>query len=506
MATRKSTAPLVIPLAIAAGGGLLWALKAKARETDESDDIAPSRPKPTPRPLPEIPTAPPTLDTPRPPQPVPQQPEKRRLFGSPFVPGEGNEQHNALIACRGKPVRHPNGFARGATQKLDDWLANIAYWETYPSAPTIITNPVREKKFAESWLRIRGHIRKCLRITPKKETEPKFDTPKSGTKFPDRAAEIRNAALAVEQKPQTYPRLGPPFNQRQPDQPLNAYLANVAYWETYPGAPVKLNRSRAHAKYREAWMRIHGLVKVGLIKEQRNQKPAREQTVPGPSAAPKSKGGKTEPAGKPPPPKLATKPSDLSAATEMRNAAIVAVDQPTRYEKRPAPFNAWKGTNDKQKLTDWLANVAFWESYPDAPSKLDSKDARHKGHIAAWMRIRDYVARSLDAQKKVPPEPPGGGVPPRGWRIWAAAMPNASAIRRADAVVSAWKDARRFFATPDGGAIAQRDTGLKAGNRKASLSGLLAEAASRKAAGKLDTIADWKNKPTRSFWVTTELF
>ena len=501
----KSAAPLMIPLVLAAGGGLLWALKANAKTKPPpgpDDDVAPPGGPGDVTPddvAPDIPGA----VTPDKPDDV--APEHKRLFGPPFRPGRSNEPHNANTACSARPKRHPNGYARGAAQKLDDWLANVAYWESYPQGPTVITDPVKHRKYAQAWLRIRAHVRKCLRV-PDKPDVPGADVPQSGQKFPDRGAEIRNAALAVEQKPQTYPRLPPPYNRRRPDQPLHAYLTNVAYWETYPGAPVKLTSSAKHAKYRTAWTRINGLVKVGLAKEAQNQQDPPEQTVPGPGADPQSDGGTTEPAGDVPPPKPSTSPKDAAAATEMRNAAIVAVDQPTKYDKRPAPYNAWKGSNPNQKLTDWLTNVAYWESYPNAPTKLDPKNSAHKPFIAAWLRLRDYVARSYDAQKKIPPTPPGGGVPPRGWKVWAAAMPNASAVRSADAIVSAWASARRYFATPSGAAIAKRDTGLSAGPRKTTLSGLLAEAASRKAGGKLDSMPQWKTKPTRSFWVMTGLF
>ncbi|TPV93776.1 MAG: hypothetical protein B7733_18635 [Myxococcales bacterium FL481] len=503
-------APLMIPLALAAGGGLLWAFKAHAKtkpprptpDDDPPDDTIPSLPDVAPSEKPDKPAIP---DKPSQPKPDPL-PDHRRLLGEPFRPGRSNEAHNAAMACKRKPKRHPNGYARGATQKRDDWLANVAYWESYPQGPLQIKDPVKHRKYAQSWLRIRAHVRKCLGLSQKPDKVPDPDVPESGTKFPDRGAEIRNAALAVEQKPQTYPRLRPPNNKRQPGQALHAYLTNVAYWETYPGAPVKLTTSKAHAKYRTAWMRINGLVKVGLAKEAQSKKDMPAQTVPGPGASPQSDGGKTEPAGEAPPPKPSTNPNDIAAATEMRNAAVVAVDQPTKYDKKTKPYNTWKGTNAKQSITDWLTNVAYWESYPQAPTRLNPKDDSHKRYITAWLRLRDYVARSLDAQKKVPADPPGGGVPPRGWKIWAASMPNASAVRSTDAIVKAWAAARRYFATPSGSAIAKRDTGLSAGPRTTTLSGLLAEAASRNATGKLTSMPEWKTKPTRSFWVTTGLF
>ena len=134
-------------------------------------------------------------------------------IGRPFRPGFPYEAANAATACKHRPIVHPAGVAAASSgMTLDDWLATVAFLETYPNAPVHIGS-LRAKPLQTAWLRIRGYVRACLR-TPDKDPDTQKDTDPSkddvGPKLHPtlgppygvgRGSEKRNVELACERKP-----------------------------------------------------------------------------------------------------------------------------------------------------------------------------------------------------------------------------------------------------------------------------------------------------------------
>lgn len=312
------------------------------------------------------------------------------------------------------------------------------------------------------------------------------DKPDTADGFPDRAAEIRNAVLVAKAKPLTFPKNKPPHNARRPGQPLSAWLANVAYWTTYPVAPVVIP---GPGKYADAWKRILGIVRLELVKQKKKDS---------------DKGGDKTPGDVPDtttPPKL-----NISSATEMRNAAIVSAEKPLVFEKNAPPYNKWKGSDAGQSLPAWLANVAYWTTYPNAPVRLDPKNGDHANYIKAWVRIHKHVKQALAKVAQLPAKAP---VPKTlnemAWKKWGAALALSSGVRSPAAIVDAYKKALRFV-NADGAAVVSRDLGKPIGPYVVTLSGLLGEAAARVPGGKLSGLTNWRKNPSRAFLVTNTLF
>lgn len=454
---KRSNAPLVFGLAAAAGGAaLLLTRKAKADVTppDDKDDTKPT---------------------------------VHKTIGAPYSPGFANEARNVLLACKRKDKRHPRGLSRGSTQNLADWLANVVLYETYPEAPTVI--PSATSPWAKVWIRLRKGVRRCLKKAdtsdPGKDP-PGTDPPGTGTKMPDRAAEIRNSKIVVKVKPRTFPRNKPPYDKQRANQADDAWFSNVVLWQTYPESPRKLStKTASHRPFVDAWKRIFELVKFEIIK-------AKQGTDDGGDATPGDV------------PKTATPgKSDIAGAAEMRNAAIVAIEKPTTFERNSAPYNVWKGSDPKQTFADWLANVAFWTTYPTAAVKLSSS-AKDKPYVAAWLRIRGHVKRAL-AKAQTLGAPPAKGLSDRAWKKWGAMMAISSGLRSDAAIRDAYKKAVAYL-NAAGAKVSVRDIGKKAGPQKVSLSGILAEAAIRVPGGQLSELPNWIHKPSRAFWVTNTMF
>jgi hypothetical protein len=482
MATKKSSAPLVVPLAVAAGAGaLLLSRKAKAdpgvkpkkkkkkkKKGGKKKDITPKKDDVRPKAYPSI--------------------------GAPYRPGKANEGHNAVLVCKRQPLRHPRGLKRRGGQRLDDWYTNVAFWETYPKAPTKLSaKDPAQKAYRHAWMRLRGKVRKCL-TTPKKKgggEKIKPTTPKEGTKFPDRVAEIRNSQAVVDHRPTSFPRNPSPHNKRGSGQTEADWLANVAYWTTYPDAPVRITPAKEHRKFVTVWKRIHGLVSVNLLhanKKEDSKKGGVTPKDPGPTMD-------EPPIGKPP-------AGSQAGATEMRNAAIVAVDAPTTYPKNAAPYNVWKGSNKNQKLNDWLANVAYWATYPTGPVVLKKSDTKY---VQAWLRIRKYIDQAQAAAKGAKGKPPIP-VPENAWKKFAAAMALSSDVRSSAAVAKHAKAGFGYLSNR-GKPIAKRDINDPLpGGGMVMPSGLTAASAVYSKAGRLSDLAKWRPKPPRAFWVANGLF
>jgi hypothetical protein len=78
----------------------------------------------------------------------------------------------------------------------------------------------------------------------------------------------------------------------------------------------------------------------------------------------------------------------------------------------------------KGSMTDWLANLAFWEVYvPPHPAKISGTGAYFDAQVAAWKRIRKEVVKLLPAYTSFgdgPGEkPPAGGVKVAANCSWA---------------------------------------------------------------------------------------
>lgn len=142
----------------------------------------------------------------------------------------------------------------------------------------------------------------------------------------------------------------------------------------------------------------------------------------------------------PVPGKLQIKPSLLAGGKERRNAAIAVVGKPETFPPR-------ERTRGGKDLGDWLADVAFWSTYPDAPTTLDPKSRAQKKYVQAWVRIRAYVGRGLTLEPQLGAHPINPAAPQKGqddWRRWALAVAFATELRTAEALRSAFAKAWNY--------------------------------------------------------------
>lgn len=206
--------------------------------------------------------------------------------------------------------------------------------------------------------------------------------------------------------------------------------------------------------------------------------PPKPKPKPRPKPKPKPKPTPTppprpspEPAPKKPP---KAKLSKVGAA-ERRNAALAVVAQPDTHQERNMRRRAG------QSLADWLANCAYWDTYPNAPLKLDPKKRTHKNYIRAWIRIRGYVERGLKLLPQLGPHPVFPKWPlstgHQNWHRWALAVAFASTLRTAPKLREAFKKAW-FWCYHDkkGKVWRQRWEGKVVAGVKANPEGLLADA------------------------------
>lgn len=360
----------------------------------------------------------------------------------------------------------------------------------------------------------------------KKAELPKRPPP--STKFPDYAAEKKWTTWVCQHRPTVYPKNPAPLHRwrgRTPKQKLSDWLTNVAYWEAYPDAPKKIRRG--DRKWSRVWLRMRRAVRGCLAIRKRRTPP-----VPGPipqkrSAPPKPAPplpGKDTPA-PPPEPKPGTARADLRGAAEHRNAAIAVANaayrdalaaQVAKARGEDVGLFRYKGAR-RQKLADWLANVAYWITYPKGPYKLDPKDAAHKPYIAAWLRCRKDVGgmlslnKKLGAAKKNPVTGADTGDPAsRAWRAWAFAMWATSPYRKVSQLVDTYRKAAGFLGdTAEGRSVVRRDVGTDVktdtGTIRVTTSGLMAEAALRVPSGKLTRTTHWRKSPSRAFFATTTI-
>jgi len=351
----KSNSTLILALAAAgAAGAVFYTRQAKAKTgitpdtTPADDDVEPVKPV---KPVKPVNPVEPNLE--------------HATFGKPYEPG--NVLQNVKIAVATKPTAHPTGNTRG-TKDWGTWLTNVVYWETYPAMPVKIVGATTEP--AKAWNKINVLVKAALKPTT---TTPKGH-PTIGEPYrPGRANEGHNVATAVEKRPTAHPVGLTKGSQTDLD-----WLTNVAFWESYPLGPVKItNTKSAEAK---SWIRIRDLVqkamgvKSGDKPEKKNDKKKEDGLFPSLGA-----------------------PYRPGSDQESANAALAVANKPKTHPRGE--------TQGNRSTADWLTNVAYWETWPVAPTKI----ADPKGGLAAsWKRIHAAVTKALAAtpQKTTPTTTP----------------------------------------------------------------------------------------------------
>lgn len=514
---------------------------------DIPDDVPPrtSRPKSS-RPRPPQPrsSATPNVQVPRTPSPRPSSSSSAAppspltpVIGPPFRAGK--EDHNAQLACARKDLSHPNGRRKKSGQKLEDWLTDLAYWETYLGAPLSIDSSAEHEPYRRAWLRIREHVRACLRgagakarASAARETEeapasrssstkPRSSPPPSSSSSAEDddapASEIttearrtighpfregdreHNAKLACDQGGLSHPS----GRIKKSGQSLEDWYTDVAYWETYPDAPQTLTRSASHRPYVKAWLELRELVRrhlatkvagVGAVVPSRKAVPRRS-----PEAVPNQQ------------------PTVSGAGAEARNVALVLVARPRAVRHGGKVLRR----EPKQKLVDWLTYAAFWVTYPEAPQRLDPKGGREQRNwYRAWVRIQGFVARGLRLLPKLGTAPPLSFVPSRlsesthaanNWRRWALALSFKSKLRTVEALRSRYRQAATWLSTnPRGLRFRNTVVGRMVGGQRVTMDGLLGEVAQWFAGGiavVLDEANRWpKASLTKAYFATNGIW
>lgn len=297
-----------------------------------------------------------------------EKPQPHATIGKPYSPNDTSG--NVSIAVKTKPLKHPVGLSKGE-RPWDDWLANVVYWETFPYAPMIIP---ANSEYASKWLRIRDLVRIALKPEikpkdPKDPTKPKEEKPKGhatiGTPYkPGKTFERHNATEVVKHRPGAHP-VGKRGSKTSAD-----WLANVAYWETYPMSPVVIPSGDAVSA--AAWKRIRSYVvaamSAGKTKED-DKKGSLHKTIGSPYRP--------------------------GSDQERANAGIAVRTKPSHHPRGEA-------RKPGQSDADWLANVAYWESWPAGPTKI----AAGSSFAPIWTRIRRYVVAALATENAKPKETP----------------------------------------------------------------------------------------------------
>jgi hypothetical protein len=201
--------------------------------------------------------------------------------------------------------------------------------------------------------------------------------------------------------------------------------------------------------------------------------------IPRPSPKPKSKRPrktvvpKPEPSDVPPP--TGSSKDKMAGGTERRNAAFAVVGQPLTYAQRSMQ------KRDDQALEDWLTNVAYWDTYPNAPTKLDPKNKSHKSFIKAWARLREYVRKGLSLLPNLGKHPVHADSPDvsqKNWQRWALAVAFSSPLRTVEKLREGFRLAWHFvFFDKTGLAWQHKHIGKPIEGISASLEGLMADAA-----------------------------
>lgn len=316
MVDMKSKAPIVlggiaavgVVAAVVLGSGSAHAAELKpTKKPARKPTKKPARkPDVKPKPRREAPLVDVDVDarrpTVRPERPLPQVEDRPPLrqpgagehatLGAPWRPGRANEKRNSVLAVTRGPQSHPVGLRRRDGQPADEWAANVAYWESYPSGPVVIPAGASGAKWAKAWLRCRAYARQAIAdVVARRAAEPKSAPakpksspakPKSSPAKPKSspapappppaklatsksdlaaAAEKRNSAIAVVSRPKSAQHGGTTVSRTT--QSDADWLANIAYWATYPDAPTKIGNPKtdpSQAVWAAAWLRCRDAV------------------------------------------------------------------------------------------------------------------------------------------------------------------------------------------------------------------------------------------------------
>ncbi len=99
--------------------------------------------------------------------------------------------------------------------------------------------------------------------------------------------------------------------------------------------------------------------------------------------------------------RIGAMPAQVIHPQELKNCHYVAVTQPLDYPANPPPFHKKK---TGQSILDWLTNVAYWMTYPDAPIQINAQ--QHPQWVHVWLRIQKCVGNKLGMLGEPLPFPP----------------------------------------------------------------------------------------------------
>ncbi len=291
------------------------------------------------------------------------------------TPDFSAENANARQAAAMQPKTYKNESQQPG-QSLRDWLANVAYWATYPSAPRKITT---QRSWAKAWMRIARIVEAELLNRPTTTTTPTTKpTTTPTTKPPVFVAFVVNpneAAIArdvVRERPRVHVHRGVSHAQG-PRKSTSDWLTDVAYYRAYPEGPGNIEaKDRGYA---DAWKRLALDVKAAL---KASTTPSTTPTTT-PTTTPNTTPTTT--------PKFVRNPDEILITSATVDA------RPNAYTHRGRAF-----TRGAKPIRTWLANVAYWRAYPAGPSVI----GQDKNHGAAWNRIMSEVQRLMPSTPNLP--------------------------------------------------------------------------------------------------------
>jgi hypothetical protein len=89
---------------------------------------------------------------------------------------------------------------------------------------------------------------------------------------------------------------------------------------------------------------------------------------------------------------------DWSRAKKKPDTAAETKNVKMALASRPATSRGYL-PKAGQADSDWLTNVVLWETYPDSPYEIDSKNKSHKVYQTAWIRINKQIKNNLAVKK-----------------------------------------------------------------------------------------------------------
>lgn len=188
-------------------------------------------------------------------------------------------------------------------------------------------------------------------------------------------------------------------------QKLEDWYTDVAYWESYPGGPIEITKSAAHRPYAQAWLRIRGYVRRCLASATRKTKvppPASRAAPASTSKLPTAQPPRSSTKRSPTPSPVSTSSSEPTTSERRTIGHPFRVGDKEHNARLACEQGGLSHPNGRikksgQSLEDWYTDVAYWETYPEAPQALTSSKA-HRPYAKAWLEIRDLVRSHLKAK------------------------------------------------------------------------------------------------------------